>query len=99
MVLPSLHEGFPNVVSEAIACGLPVLISDVCDNRVFVEQSNGYLFDPNDPSDIAAKIISFCRLENNKKRFMSKSSRKKAEILFDKKKYSESYLKIIKSLN
>lgn len=45
--LPSLYEGYPNVICEAMACGKPILCSNVCDNPFIVEDGvNGFLFKP-----------------------------------------------------
>lgn len=55
--LPSTYEGFPNVICEAMACGLPVACGNVCDNPIIVQDLiNGCLFDPNNPEDIADKL-------------------------------------------
>lgn len=57
--LPSLYEGFPNVICEAMSCGLPILCSNVCDNPMIVEEGvNGILFDPELISDMFEKFDS-----------------------------------------
>ena len=60
-VLPSLHEGTPNVVLESMACGVPVIVSDVSDNSVLVEDSVvGYVVRVGDVGQLADRIVSLC---------------------------------------
>ena len=57
LIHPSLYEGLPNVVCEALIAGRPVLASNVCDHPVLVEDwQRGFLFDPHDPISIANSI-------------------------------------------
>lgn len=61
-VLPSLYEGMSNAMMEAMATGLPIIATDIPENRELLGK-NGVLIPPRNPSVLAEKI-SFI-LENN----------------------------------
>ena len=54
--LPSHSEGMPNVVIEAIACGRPVVASNVGGVGELVNAENGILVPPRDVSALAAAL-------------------------------------------
>ena len=56
LCLPSLSEGHPNVVMEALACGLPVVASAVGAIPDYVTAHTGELVTPADPADLADKL-------------------------------------------
>jgi len=84
VILASFCEGLPNSVCEAMACGKPVLMSDVCDARHLVQEGrNGFLFDPADPVSIAEAIIRLYDLPEEDHVAMGKASRESAVQMFD----------------
>lgn len=94
--LPSLYEGFPNVVCEAMSCGKPILCSNVCDNPHLVKDGeNGFLFDPKSPEDIAAAILKFCDLNPEEIKRMGECSRKKVVELCSTETFVQKYIKLI----
>lgn len=54
-VLPSIWDQWGLVVNEAMAAGLPVLVSKGCGcaRDLVVEGENGFLFDPSSPQELA----------------------------------------------
>jgi glycosyltransferase involved in cell wall biosynthesis len=56
-VYPSLYEGFGLPVLEAMACGTPVIASDVAALPELVDGA-GVLVDPADPDHLAERIAS-----------------------------------------
>ncbi|AYA41544.1 glycosyltransferase family 4 protein [Xenorhabdus nematophila] len=59
LLLPTLYDPFPNVVLEAMACGLPVITSHTCGGSEFITSGeNGFVCDALDISGLAESISS-----------------------------------------
>ena len=79
-VLPTLHEGCCNAIVEAMACGLPVISSDLPFNWDVLDETNSVMVDPNNVEEIAEAIRSL-RDDKEKRKALSDGALKKAEKL------------------
>lgn len=80
LIHPSLYEGLPNAVCEALAAGMPALVSNVCDHALLVaDNERGFTFDPCEPRSIADAISKIARLSAAQWRDFSTNARTYAE--------------------
>lgn len=57
-VLPTLYEPLSNAVLEALACGLPCVVSDQCGAAELISPGiNGYVCDPLDVAQLADALV------------------------------------------
>lgn len=97
--LPSLFEGYPNVIAEAMACGLPVICSNVYENPYIVEEGiNGFLFNPEDPDDIARTIKQVVALSQEERQKMGRRNRELCLKRNTEERFLSSYVELIESL-
>lgn len=94
--LPSFYEGCSNVICEAAASGVPLLVSDVVDNRRFVlDGVTGFLADPHAPETFADAILRFHRLPAAARQEMGRRARAHAEALFDPDRFADDFEALI----
>lgn len=97
--LPSLYEGYPNVVAEAMSCELPVICSNLYENPYIVEEGvNGFLFDPESIDDMVNAIQKIVSLTNEERRRMGTLNRQLCLKRNTEEEFLNSYIKLIESL-
>jgi glycosyltransferase involved in cell wall biosynthesis len=93
--LLSSYEGFSNVLSEALACGCPIIASDIEENRFLVDdQINGFLVNVT-TTDIAEAIRKFAKLTNEQRNDIANNNLNKAQNTFNQEALYEQYTAII----
>jgi 1,2-diacylglycerol 3-alpha-glucosyltransferase len=78
LVLPSTSEPWGLVVNEAMASGLPIIVSSKCGcaDDLVADGSNGFQFDPCDVADLCSKMERISLLSEQDRLVMGDHSRK-----------------------
>jgi glycosyltransferase involved in cell wall biosynthesis len=95
LILLSKNEGMPNVVLEAMACGVPCIASNVSGIRDIIDSGqNGYILQANE--DLCKTVVRYFQLED------TNSFREKAvqriRSKFSLSKIKNQYIKLYKEL-
>jgi glycosyltransferase involved in cell wall biosynthesis len=81
-VSPSLGEGFPNSVAEAMSSGVPVVASDAGDSRAIVGES-GIVAPVGDTSGLAEGCLAILREPEEARRIRSERARTRVVERFE----------------
>ena len=99
LIHPSTLEGLPNVVCESLACGRPVIASDMLDHpRLVQNRKTGYLFEPYSATSLADAIYELCCLDKAQLCDMSNNAREFAENNLAIKTLADRYEKLFTEL-
>jgi glycosyltransferase involved in cell wall biosynthesis len=81
VVSSSYGEAFPNVVGEAMACGVPCVATNVGDTAEIIGEA-GILVPPRDPGALAAGVLHVLELDAESRARLSHAARLRIETRF-----------------
>lgn len=81
LVSSSIVEGFPNVIAEAMSCGVACIATDVGDSRAIVGDA-GFIVPIRDASALAASILKAIQLPDSERAALSVAARRRIREQF-----------------
>lgn len=93
---PSFLEGYPNVLCEAMSCGLPVVCSNVCEMPKIVKEGvNGFLFNPLDVNEMVNALEKMISINTTMYEKMRITNRMQVVRNNSKEAFVNQYVKLI----
>lgn len=93
LVLSSSSESFPNVVVEAMACGVPVVSTDVGDARRIID-AHGEVVPIGQPDQIAIAVVRALLLERSERERIGQRSRQHVLDTYDLDRFVAAYRRL-----
>lgn len=95
-LMTSITEGFPNVLVEAMASGLPCISTDVGDAK-YIVQELGWIVPPRDSDALANAILKYVNLSADEKQQLKQATRQRVEKNFSIENVSQQYMNVWRS--
>ena len=90
-------EGFPNVIAEAMACGVPAISTDVGDARLIIG-GTGWVVPPRDPGALFEALREACQVSQTVRTRFANSARSRISDSFSLGKMVRAYQSLYDSL-
>jgi len=84
-------EGFPNTLGEAMACGIPCVVTDVGDSAWILGKNNGEVVPPRDPAALAVGILKLLDMDKEERLALGMRARQRVVDEFSLEKITEKY--------
>jgi glycosyltransferase involved in cell wall biosynthesis len=99
LVMPSYNEGGPRVTLEAMACGTPVLTTNIGIMKEVIRDGENGLFITWQPADIAGKILRVLRDDNLRARLAEAGQASVQGFEYKRmiQNYAQTYQRLVKS--
>lgn len=98
MVFPTLFEGMPTVVLEAMSYAMPVIVTDTGATAELVDESNGYIIEKNSVQSLKSAVMSYVSLSAVEKMRLSENSFLKVKDNFTWQQVSQKHIELFGSL-
>jgi glycosyltransferase involved in cell wall biosynthesis len=98
-VFPTLFEGMPTAILEAMARAMPIIVTDTGATLELVDETNGIIIPKNDPQALAKAMQTMLQMPPNHFQSLSRSSLQKFHARFTWQAVAQSHLDLFKSLN
>lgn len=92
-LMTSITEGFPNVLVEAMASGLPCISTDVGDAK-YIVQDLGSIVPPRNAQALAEAIMAYSQKSPAEKQALKQATRKRVEQNFSIATVSRQYIQV-----
>lgn len=92
-LMTSITEGFPNVLVEALASGLPCISTDVGDAS-YIVQELGNIVPPRDSDALAQAILKYLQLSADEKFALKQATWQRIEQHFSIETVSQQYMQV-----
>lgn len=99
MIVPSRQDNLPNIVSESLACGTPVVAFNIGGIPEMIEHKvSGYLAKAFDPTELA-RGVEFVLEQQQLNKHMGPAARERAVAKFSDQEMSLKYLSLYKEIS
>lgn len=97
LVSSSVSESFPNVVGEAMASGVPCVVTDVGDSRILVGDT-GLVVPPKDPKRLADACARVLKQSQTQRLELGQAARQRIQSTFSLESAVENYSRMYSEL-